>query len=77
MENENDNANANANTAAALNTQAPPYEPVQASANMRLPEFWPENPRGWFAMAEAQFMLRRVTSGIDTCSQCCRAPPTA
>jgi hypothetical protein len=32
---------------------------------MRLPEFWPENPCGWFAMAEAQFMLRRITSGID------------
>lgn len=60
MENEN-----NANAAAALDAQAPPFAPAQASASMRLPEFWPENPRGWFAMAEAQFMLRRVTSGID------------
>jgi hypothetical protein len=36
-----------------------------SSGNMPLPEFWPENPRGWFTMAEAQFLLRRVISGVD------------
>jgi hypothetical protein len=48
-----------------LNAAAVPFTPAQASVSIHLPEFWPENPRGWFAMAEAQFMLRRVTSGID------------
>jgi hypothetical protein len=62
MENEN---NANAKGASALDAQEPPFALAQASASMRLPEFWPENPCGWFAMAEAQFMLRRIMSGID------------
>jgi hypothetical protein len=47
-----------------LDAAAPPYVPA-SSGHVRLPEFWPENPRGWFAMAEAQFLLRRVTSGVD------------
>lgn len=33
--------------------------------NLHLPEFWPENPVGWFRMAEAQFRLRNVTAGTD------------
>jgi hypothetical protein len=48
-----------------LSTEAPAFVPPMAGGNLRLPEFWPENPRDWFAMAEAQFMLRRVTSGVD------------
>jgi hypothetical protein len=48
-----------------LNTEAPAFAPQMAGGNLRLPEFWPENPCGWFAMAEAQFMLRRVSSGVD------------
>jgi hypothetical protein len=44
---------------------APPAAPPPLAGNLRLLEFWPENPRGWFAMAEAQFMLHRITAGID------------
>ena len=29
---------------------------------MRLPPFWPDRPGVWFALAEAQFVLARVTS---------------
>jgi hypothetical protein len=48
-----------------LNMEAWAFAPPMAGGNLRLPEFWPENPRRWFAMAEAQFMLRRVSSGVD------------
>jgi hypothetical protein len=44
---------------------APPAAPPPHAGNLRLPEFWLENPRGWFAMAEAQFLLRRVSAGVD------------
>jgi hypothetical protein len=49
----------------SLNAEATIFAPGAASGNFRLPEFWAEAPANWFAMAEAQFMLRRVTSGID------------
>ena len=29
---------------------------------VKLPAFWPSNPRAWFGQAEAQFTLRQVTS---------------
>jgi hypothetical protein len=61
-----DNEPSNISTASVgLSTEAPAFAPAMAGGNLRLPEFWPENPRGWFAMAEAQFTLRRVTSGVD------------
>jgi hypothetical protein len=61
-----DNEPTNASTASVgLSTEAPAFAPPMVGGNLRLLEFWPENPRGWFAMAEAQFMLRRVTSSVD------------
>jgi hypothetical protein len=51
--------------AAANFEPAPPPPPAQPSGNFRLPDFWPDQPENWFAMAEAQFRLRRVTSGLD------------
>jgi hypothetical protein len=61
-----DNEPTNVSTASVgLSTEAPAFVPPMVGGNLRLPEFWPENPRGWFAMAEAQFTLRRVTSGVD------------
>jgi hypothetical protein len=52
--------------AAGLNAGAPVFAPTAAaSGNFKLPDFWPEAPANWFAMAEAQFLLRRVTSNID------------
>jgi hypothetical protein len=51
--------------AAGLNAAAPVFAPMAAGSNIRLPEFWAEAPANWFAMAEAQFLLRRVTSNVD------------
>jgi hypothetical protein len=56
---------ASQSAAAALNAEATVFAPGAASGNFRLPEFWAETPANWFAMAEAQFLLRRVTSNID------------
>jgi hypothetical protein len=44
---------------------AQPQAPASTTGSFRLPDFWPEQPENWFAMAEAQFLLRRVTSAID------------
>jgi hypothetical protein len=54
---------------AGLNAEAaefaPPAAPPPHASNLHLLELWPENPRGWFAIAEAQFMLHRITTGVD------------
>jgi hypothetical protein len=51
--------------AAGLSAEAPVFAPAATSGNFRLPDFWAEAPANWFAMAEAQFLLRRVSSNID------------
>jgi hypothetical protein len=51
--------------AAGLNATAPVFAPGAASGSFRLPDFWAEALANWFAMAEAQFLLRRVTSNVD------------
>lgn len=33
--------------------------------SVKLPQFWTDAPVAWFAAAEAQFLLRRITSQID------------
>lgn len=33
-----------------------------SNVGVRLPPFWPKNPRAWFCQVEAQFHLRRITS---------------
>jgi hypothetical protein len=35
------------------------------AASVRLPPFWPNSPAAWFRSAEAQFMIKRVTSAIE------------
>jgi hypothetical protein len=51
----------------ALDPAVPNFAPAQPSStgNFRLPDFWPDQPENWFAMAEAQFRLRCVTSNVD------------
>jgi hypothetical protein len=51
----------------ALDPAAPNFAPAQPSStgNFRLPDFWPDQPENWFAMAEAQFCLRRVAFNVD------------
>jgi hypothetical protein len=65
----NEEPSVNPAPGAGLNAEAaefaPPADPLPHAGNLRLREFWPENPRGWFAMAEAQFLLRRVSTGVD------------
>jgi hypothetical protein len=56
---------ASQSAAGALNAEATIFAPGAASGSFRLLEFWAEAPANWFAMAEAQFLLRRVTSNID------------
>ena len=34
--------------------------PVVTAVAVKIPEFWPERPRTWFAYAEAQFTLRKI-----------------
>ncbi|KRZ65364.1 hypothetical protein T10_9979 [Trichinella papuae] len=34
------------------------------SISVKLPPFWPHNPRMWFAQAEAQFYLRHVSASL-------------
>jgi hypothetical protein len=51
--------------AAGLSAEAPIFAPGAASRNFWLPDFWAKAPANRFAMAEAQFLLRRVTSSID------------
>jgi hypothetical protein len=63
--------------AAALSAEATIFAPGAASGNFRLPEFWAEAPANWFAMAEAQFLLRRMTSNIDKFCHMLMALPKA
>jgi hypothetical protein len=35
------------------------------AASVRLPPFWPNSPAAWFRSAEAQFVIKRVTSAIE------------
>jgi hypothetical protein len=63
--------------AAALSAEATIFAPGAASGNFRLAEFWAEAPANWFAMAEAQFLLRRVTSNIDKFCHVLMALPKA
>jgi hypothetical protein len=51
--------------ASGLSAAAPVFAPAAASGSFRLPDFWAEAPANWFAMAKAQFLLRRVTSNVD------------
>ncbi|XP_037528438.1 uncharacterized protein LOC125760135 [Rhipicephalus sanguineus] len=32
------------------------------ASELKLPHFWPKNPRVWFSQVEARFQLRRITS---------------
>ena len=44
----------------------PPPPPISTAAMaVKLPAFWPDAPVAWFAAAEAQFTLRRLTSQVD------------
>jgi hypothetical protein len=54
-------------TAAACAGPRPNFAPAQPSStgNFRLPDFWPDQPENWFAMAEVQFCLSCVTSNVD------------
>jgi hypothetical protein len=63
--------------AAGLSAEAPIFAPGAANGNFRLPEFWTEALANWFAMAEAQFLLRRVTSNIDKFCHVLMALPKA
>ncbi len=46
--------------AASTNQQQP-----TSVGNFRLPQFWVERPASWFAMAECQFHVRRITDEFD------------
>jgi hypothetical protein len=69
VNNPSDNDNA---AGSDLNAGAPHFNPaVSAPAalaisggHVHLPEFWSDNSRGWFAMAEAQFIIKRVASNV-------------
>lgn len=36
--------------------------PAVSATELKLPNFWPKNPRVWFTQVEARFDLRRITS---------------
>nr|XP_037272726.1 uncharacterized protein LOC119164606 [Rhipicephalus microplus] len=36
--------------------------PTTNASELKLPHFWPQNPRVWFSQIEAHFELRRITS---------------
>ena len=37
---------------------------VVTAVSVKIPEFWPERPTTWFAYAEAQFTLRKITDPV-------------
>jgi hypothetical protein len=63
--------------AAALSAEAAIFAPGAASGSFRLPEFWAEATANWFAMAEAQFLLRPIMSNIDKFCHVLMALPKA
>ena len=38
--------------------------PVEHAVSLKLPTFWNQQPRTWFAQAESQFAIRSVTSEV-------------
>lgn len=36
--------------------------PAVIATELKLPNFWPKNPRVWFSQVEARFQLRHITS---------------
>jgi hypothetical protein len=45
------------------NANAPPAEHARgsAAASLRLPDFWPDAPEGWFVFIESKFRVKHVT----------------
>uniref|UniRef100_A0A5S6PZB0 DUF7041 domain-containing protein n=1 Tax=Trichuris muris TaxID=70415 RepID=A0A5S6PZB0_TRIMR len=39
-------------------------EAVTSAASLKLPVFWHKAPKLWFAQAEAQFHIRKITSSL-------------
>ena len=42
-------------------TSASDAVPKSANVSMKLPVFWPDSAKVWFAQADAQFAIRNVT----------------
>ena len=45
----------------ALFPPSPDAVPVAANVSLKLPTFWPDAAKVWFAQADAQFAIRNVT----------------
>jgi hypothetical protein len=49
------------------NANAPPAEHAResAAASLRLPDFWPDAPEGWFVFIESKFRVKHVTDEAE------------
>ncbi|KAH8028788.1 hypothetical protein HPB51_019587 [Rhipicephalus microplus] len=49
-------------SAAMSDEKATLSSPTTNAAELKLPYFWPANPKAWFSPIEARYELRRITS---------------
>jgi hypothetical protein len=50
---------------ANANVPAAEHARESAASSLRLPDFWPDSPEGWFVFIESKFRVKHVTDQSD------------